>query len=28
MAVICTGKGCLPPVKTADEIVDALNRVL
>jgi len=27
-AVVCTGRGCLPPVKTAEELVAALNQSL
>lgn len=28
VAVICTGRGCLPPVKSAEELVEALNQAL
>lgn len=28
VAVICTGRGCLPPVRTADELTTAMNRAL
>lgn len=28
IAVVCTGKGCLPSVGTTDELVDALNQTL
>jgi hypothetical protein len=27
-AVVCNGKGCLPPVSTVDELIDAMNRSL
>ena len=27
-AVVCNGKGCLPPVRTVDELIDAMNRSL
>jgi len=27
-AVVCDGKGCQPPVRTADELTDAMNRSL
>jgi uncharacterized protein YyaL (SSP411 family) len=27
-AVICSGNGCLPPVSTADELIEAMNRSL
>ena len=28
VAVICTGRGCLPPVRTADELIAAMNQTL
>lgn len=28
VAVICTGRGCLPPVRTADELTAAMNQAL
>ena len=28
IAVVCTGKGCLPPVRTADELIESLNQSL
>ncbi|QNI35288.1 thioredoxin domain-containing protein [Edaphobacter albus] len=28
VAVICTGRGCLPPVKNAEELVETLNQAL
>jgi uncharacterized protein len=27
-AVLCNGKGCLPPVKTVDELIEAMNKSL
>jgi uncharacterized protein YyaL (SSP411 family) len=27
-AVLCNGKGCLPPVKTVDELIEAMNQAL
>jgi uncharacterized protein YyaL (SSP411 family) len=27
-AVVCTGKGCLPPVSTVDELIEAMNKSL
>jgi len=27
-AVVCNGKGCLPPVRTTDELIAAMNQVL
>jgi uncharacterized protein YyaL (SSP411 family) len=27
-AVVCNGKGCLPPVKTVDELIEAMNQSL
>ncbi len=27
-AVVCNGKGCLPPVSTVDELIEAMNRSL
>jgi hypothetical protein len=27
-AVLCNGKGCLPPVKTVDELIEAMNMSL
>ena len=27
-AVVCSGRGCLPPVSTADELIEAMNKVL
>ncbi len=27
-AVVCNGKGCLPPVRTVDELMEAMNRSL
>jgi uncharacterized protein YyaL (SSP411 family) len=27
-AVVCNGRGCLPPVRTVDELIDAMNRSL
>jgi hypothetical protein len=28
VAVICTGRGCLPPVRTVDELIAAMNQAL
>jgi uncharacterized protein YyaL (SSP411 family) len=28
MAVVCTGRGCLPPARTVDELIDAMNKTL
>jgi uncharacterized protein len=28
VAVICTGKGCLPPVRTVDELIATMNQAL
>ena len=28
MAVVCSSKGCLPPVRTADELIAAMNQLL
>jgi uncharacterized protein YyaL (SSP411 family) len=28
VAVVCNGKGCLPPVKTVDELIGAMNQAL
>jgi uncharacterized protein YyaL (SSP411 family) len=28
IAVVCNGKGCLPPVSTVDELIEAMNQVL
>ena len=28
IAVVCTARGCLPPVRTADELVESLNQSL
>jgi hypothetical protein len=27
-AVLCNGKGCLPPVSTVDELIEAMNQAL
>jgi uncharacterized protein YyaL (SSP411 family) len=27
-AVVCSGKGCLPPVSTVDELIEAMNKSL
>ena len=27
-AILCNGKGCLPPVKTVDELIEAMNKSL
>jgi uncharacterized protein YyaL (SSP411 family) len=27
-AMLCNGKGCLPPVKTVDELIEAMNKAL
>jgi hypothetical protein len=27
-AIVCSGKGCLPPVSTVDELIDAMNQSL
>jgi len=27
-AVVCNGKGCLPPVRTVDELIAAMNQTL
>ena len=27
-AMLCNGKGCLPPVKTVDELIKAMNSAL
>jgi uncharacterized protein YyaL (SSP411 family) len=27
-AMLCNGKGCLPPVKTVDELIEALNKAM
>src|SRR5207302_8661535 len=27
-AVVCTGQGCLPPVSTVDELIEAMNKSL
>jgi uncharacterized protein len=27
-AVVCNGKGCLPPVATVDELIEAMNQSL
>jgi uncharacterized protein YyaL (SSP411 family) len=27
-AVVCSGKGCLPPVSSVDELIEAMNKVL
>ena len=27
-AMLCNGKGCLPPVKTVDELIEAMNQSL
>jgi uncharacterized protein YyaL (SSP411 family) len=27
-AMICNGKGCQPPVKTVDELIEALNNAM
>lgn len=28
VAVICTGRGCLPPVRSVDELIAAMNQAL
>jgi uncharacterized protein len=28
VAVVCSSKGCLPPVRTADELIEAMNQSL
>jgi uncharacterized protein len=27
-AMVCNGKGCLPPVQTADDLIEAMNQAL
>jgi hypothetical protein len=27
-AVVCSGKGCLPPVSTVDDLIEAMNKSL